>query len=107
MIDHKHYAYRVFWSNEDSEYVGVCAEFPGLSCLEDEPDKALNGIIEVVGHAVHLMVEDGNSPPEPLNNRQYSGRFHVRVTPEIHKNLVIEAAEQGVSLNRHISAKLS
>lgn len=107
MTDPTHYAYRVFWSDEDSEYVGLCAEFPGLSFLEDRPDKALNGIIEVVGHAIEILQEDGKPLPEPLNSRQYSGRFHVRVTPEIHRNLVIEAAEQGVSLNRHVSAKLA
>ncbi len=29
------YTYRVTWSEEDQEYVGLCAEFPGLSWLEE------------------------------------------------------------------------
>ena len=32
-ITHKHYTYRVTWSVEDNEYVGLCAEFPSLSWL--------------------------------------------------------------------------
>lgn len=29
--DRDHYTYRVNWSGEDGEYVGLCAEFPSLS----------------------------------------------------------------------------
>lgn len=34
-----HYAYRLLWSTEDSEYVGLCAEFPSLSWLVPGPDR--------------------------------------------------------------------
>ncbi len=30
----------------------------------------------------------------------------VRIPPELHRNLVIDAHEQGISLNRLVSAKL-
>ena len=30
----KLYTYRVLWSEEDAEFVGLCAEFPSLSWLE-------------------------------------------------------------------------
>ncbi len=32
-IKNDHYTYRVTWSSEDKEYVGLCAEFPSLSWL--------------------------------------------------------------------------
>jgi predicted RNase H-like HicB family nuclease len=38
-----HYTYRVTWSAEDGEYVGLCAEFPSLSWLADTPENALRG----------------------------------------------------------------
>lgn len=28
MEKHEHYTYRITWSAEDSEYVGLCTEFP-------------------------------------------------------------------------------
>lgn len=31
MVNYEHYTYRVTWSAEDEEYVGLCAEFPSLS----------------------------------------------------------------------------
>jgi len=49
----------------------------------------------------------GEPVPEPLSERRYSGRFLVRVPPALHRALVTEAAEQGVSLNRLVSARLA
>ena len=51
--------YRVFWSDEDEEYVGLCAEFGTLSHLDDTPERALTGIRELVSHAVQMNLEDG------------------------------------------------
>ncbi len=38
-----HYTYRVTWSAEDEEFVGLCAEFPSLSWLAGSRDEALGG----------------------------------------------------------------
>ena len=38
------YTYRVTWSEEDQEHVGLCAEFPSLSWLAASTGEALNGI---------------------------------------------------------------
>jgi predicted RNase H-like HicB family nuclease len=37
------YTYRVTWSEDDNEYVALCAEFPGLSWLALTPEAALKG----------------------------------------------------------------
>ena len=44
---------------------------------------------------------------EPISTRSFSGNFMVRVPPEVHRLLVIQAAESGVSLNRLVSSKLA
>lgn len=101
------YTYRVTWSEEDGEYVGLCAEFPGLSWLEQTPEAALSGIRQVVSEAVSDMISNNELVPEPLATKRFSGKFMVRVPPDVHRMLAIEAAEAGVSLNRLASAKLS
>ena len=101
------YTYRVTWSEEDKEYVGLCAEFPSLSWLATTPETALKGIRNVVATVVQDMRANGERIPEPIAHKQYSGKFVVRVPPEVHRRLVLEAAEGGVSLNRLASAKLS
>jgi predicted HicB family RNase H-like nuclease len=101
------YTYRVTWSEEDNEYVGLCAEFPSLSWLEPSPEKALAGIRKVVKEAVADLKKSRQSVPEPISTRAYSGKFMVRVPPEVHRMLAIKAAESGVSINRLVSSKLS
>lgn len=63
-----HYTYRVTWSAEDGEHVGLCAEFPSLSWLARTPEAALKGIRRVVAEAV------------AENN--YSGEFCVWIPPQ-------------------------
>ena len=102
-----HYTYRITWSPEDGEHLGRCAEFPSLSWLAPTPGEALSGIRKVVSDVLADMETNGETPPEPLADRTYSGRFVVRVPPETHRDLVIKAAEEGVSLNRLVSARLA
>jgi predicted HicB family RNase H-like nuclease len=101
------YTYRVTWSEEDGEYVGLCAEFPSLSWLADTQEAALTGIRDTVQQVIQDMQSNGEPVPQPLATRRYSGKFTVRVPPEVHRKLQIQAAESRVSFNRLISAKLS
>lgn len=103
----KHYTYRVTWSPEDGEHVGLCAEFPSLSWLAKTPEAALKGISKVVADVVADMQANGEPVPEAMAEKHYSGEFRVRIPPQLHRNLALMAAEQGVSLNRLASAKLA
>jgi len=101
------YTYRVIWSEDDQEYVGLCTEFPSLSWLGKTPELALTGIREVIEGVTKDMRAAGEEIPEPISGKRYSGKFMVRVPPEVHRNLAIQAAESGVSLNRIAGSKLS
>jgi len=101
------YTYRVTWSEENNEYVGLCVEFPSLSWLEASPEEALKGIRHVVAEVMADLEANGEPVPEPLALRKYSGKFMLRIPPELHRRLSIEAAEAGISLNRLASDKLS
>ncbi len=106
-LKNDHYTYRVTWSRDDEEYVGLCAEFPSLSWLEKSPEGALKGIRNIVAEVVKDMKSEKETIPEPIAVRPYSGKFMVRVPPDVHRNLALQAAEAGVSLNRLASTKLS
>ncbi|MFZ1985886.1 MAG: toxin-antitoxin system HicB family antitoxin [Desulfatitalea sp.] len=101
------YTYRVTWSEDDNEYVGLCAEFPSLSWLADTPENALKGIRNLVVDVLVDMGETDEPIPEPIASKHFSGKFMVRVPPEVHRKLAIQAAESGISLNRIASSKLS
>ncbi len=106
-LKNDHYTYRVTWSEDDKEYVGLCAEFPSLSWLAKTPESALKGIRNIVGDIIEDMKTNKESIPDPISIKNYSGKFMVRVPPDVHRDLAIKAAEAGVSLNRLASSKLS
>ena len=65
------YTYRVTWSKEDNEYIGLCAEFPGLSWLARTQEAASAGIRDVVKQVIQDMQSSGEPIPQPLATRRY------------------------------------
>jgi predicted HicB family RNase H-like nuclease len=53
------------------------------------------------------MIANGETLPEAIAERPHSGKFQVRIPPELHRRLAIEAAEENVSLNRYVNNKLA
>ena len=66
-MDAKFYTYRVFWSEEDEECVGLCVEFPGLSWLDENQQTAFSGIIELVQTCINDLEVNNEPPPTPLS----------------------------------------
>ncbi len=107
MLKNDRYTYRITWSEEDQEYVGLCSEFPSLSWLEKNQEDALAGIRKMVADVVKEMKASNETPPEPIASKRFSGKFMVRIPPELHRKLALEAQEEGISLNRLASDRLS
>jgi len=106
-VSTNHYTYQVSWSPEDGEYVGTVAEFPSLSWLDADERAVFAGIRRLVDDVVAQMVAEGSPLPSSLADRNYSGKFVVRVTPARHRALAIKAAQSGVSMNRLVSDTLA
>ena len=102
-----HYTYRISWSASDDEYVATCAEFPSLSWLDKDQAEALKGIRQLVQKIVLDLQANGETVPVPIAEQDFSGKFLVRLPPELHRRLALEAAESGISLNRLVSFKLA
>ena len=106
-VDGSHYSYRVTWSTEDDEFVATCLEFPSLSWLAPSQTEAIQGLVAVVSDVIADMAEQGEIIPTPFAERTYSGTFNVRIGEGLHRNLVVHAAEDGLSLNQYVVKKLS
>ena len=107
MVNIEHYTYRITWSAEDDEFVGLCAEFPSLSWLAKERVEALAGITALVADILRDIQANGETPPQPSAEKHYSGKLVLRLPPEQHRRLAINASEEGVSLNRYLCARLA
>ena len=106
-MNSKHFAYRVLWSEKDQKFVGLCAEFPSLAWPDTGQEAALRGIVALVKDTVAAREAGGKKIPSPLSLRNYSGKFQMRTTPQMHRQLALRAAEAGVSLNRFINSRLA
>jgi predicted HicB family RNase H-like nuclease len=53
------------------------------------------------------MKKNHEKIPEPLSSRRFSGKLMVRIPPEVHRRLAMQAEEEKISLNRLISARLA
>jgi predicted HicB family RNase H-like nuclease len=102
-----HYTYRAEWWPEHGEYVSRCIELPWLSRRAPTLQEATAAVERAVNEYIAERKTDGEEAPAPLTERQYSGKFVVRTSPALHARLVIEAAEQNVSMNQWVVQKLS
>lgn len=101
------YMYRIHWSDEEGGFVCTVAELPELRMVSSSSTEALMGLRLLVRQHLESLESSGEEPPVPFADRHYSGHFMVRVPPEVHRRLALEAAEQGVSLNRLVQARLA
>ena len=53
------------------------------------------------------MATNGEDVPQPLSERKYSGTFNVRIGEHLHRDLVIHATEEHMSLNQYVVRKLA
>jgi predicted HicB family RNase H-like nuclease len=100
------YLYSVGWSEEDEAYVARVAEFPSLAAHGDTQEAALREIKKVVRAVLKELAAASGPIPEPYGKRSFSGRLNLRMPEYLHRQLVVEAAQQGVSLNQWINLKL-
>ena len=101
------YTFKTQWLEEDQCHIAQCIEFPSLMAHGKSPEAALKEIQWVVHETLVWMKKEGEKIPEPLSLKKFSGRYPLRISPELHRELALRAAEQGVSLNQYIQIKLA
>ncbi|MBN2653239.1 MAG: type II toxin-antitoxin system HicB family antitoxin [Spirochaetales bacterium] len=100
------YTYRIEWSEEDNVHIARCLEFHSLQAHGQTAEKALHEIEEVVRQTVEWMREENEPLPEPIGMKKFKGNLTLRIPPELHKQLAIKSAEEGISINKFILSRL-
>lgn len=91
----------VEWSEEDNAYIGRC---PGLmlgGVRGSDEIEVYRELCEVVDEWIQIHQTDGKPLPPFTAPKVYSGKFMVRVSPELHERLAIRALVDGDSLNTY------
>lgn len=102
----EHYLYSVGWSEKDETFVARVAEFPSLAAHGDTQEEALREIKDVIRFVLNDLKESSEPIPEPFGKRSFSGRLVLRMPEYMHRQLALEAMQQGISLNQLLNLKL-
>lgn len=95
-MTYKGYVAKIEFDEDNNIFTGMVINtrtvitFSGLSV--DELEKEFHNSVE---DYLQWCKEDGVSPEKP-----YSGKFNVRLTPQMHQEAALKAGMMGISLNR-------
>jgi predicted RNase H-like HicB family nuclease len=97
----------VRYSEEDAGYIAVVPELRGCSAWGKTESAAIRAVKEAAAAWLEAAKANKIAIPTPLDEKQVTGKFALRMPPELHKELVFEAKVRGSSLNQYIVYRLS
>lgn len=103
MIEYKGYFAKVEFDDDADIFHGEVINLRDVITFEGETVEELRQAFrDSIDDYLNFCAERGEDPEKP-----YSGKFVVRVEPELHKNITIEARKKGKSLNAWVNDALS
>jgi predicted HicB family RNase H-like nuclease len=101
-LSYKGYLGRVEFDAEDGLFVGRIAGINDVIGFHGDTVASLTGAFEeAVEDYLATCQRLGRSPQRP-----YSGRFNVRIPPDLHARAANAAAQKGVSLNQLVETAI-
>lgn len=95
---YKGYQAKVDFDEEDCLIVGELLGITDTICFHaKKPDAVVDTFHQCVDDYLAHCAEIGKEP-----DKTYRGCFNVRVTPELHREADMYAADQGISLNQFV-----
>ncbi|MFC1946945.1 toxin-antitoxin system HicB family antitoxin, partial [Chloroflexota bacterium] len=88
-------------------YVAELEDLPGCITEGETLEEVFGRINDARIAWIEVAYEDGQSIPEPRNERAYSGKFMIRIPKNLHRILAEQADKEGVSLNQYATTILS
>lgn len=104
-----HYNYLVYpISNGDkTAYKAIIPAFNNSVIFGENMDELLEGIYFLIESEIEYMKKKKMKVPTPDANKKFSGKIALRINPELHEKLILEAKANQTSLNKYIEEKLS
>ena len=96
----------VEWSEEDQNYVGSSPGFLGPCCHGKDETQVYKKLCKIIEEWVDIYTKDKRPLPEAFTDKQFSGKFVLRVDKGLHKALAIKATQAGESMNTFCSRQL-
>lgn len=95
MMEYKGYFAKVIFDDDADIFHGEVINLRDVITFEGESVNELKQAFkDSVDDYLDFCAERGEEPEKP-----YSGKFIVRIEPELHKNIATQARKKGISLN--------
>lgn len=92
---------------DEGGFVAEIRELPGCLAQGETLGETYEEIEQVRKAWIEVAYEDGVEIPLPRIEQEYSGRFLARIPKSLHRRLVEQSSEDGISLNQYVTAILS
>jgi predicted RNase H-like HicB family nuclease len=96
------YQINLRFDQRDNIYVAFVPELANCHSHGETPFEALEMIQEAIDLWIQAASENDIPIPKPINQREFSGRFLLRTSPNLHKALASEALKHGKSMNEFV-----
>jgi len=103
MLKYKNYLGMVEYDAEAKIFTGEVIGIRSVITFEGRsPEEIERAFREAIDLYLEMCAEDGVKPDKP-----YSGRFNLRIDPELHREIALRAAQERKSLNEWVSEALN
>ena len=97
-MEYKGYRALITYDKEDATLIGeVIGLNDSLNFHGNSVQELENSFHRSIDNYIDLCQEIGKQP-----EKEYKGNFNIRIAPELHRQLSLEAAAQHITLNRYI-----
>lgn len=93
--------------SEEGGYVISIPELPGCISTGETMEGAMANIEDAKREWINAAMEDEMDIPEPEQLDDYSGQFKLRIPKSLHRQLAIQSAREGISMNQYCVYLLS
>ncbi len=95
------------FEDESGDWIAHFVERPEVSAFAKTLEDALHELAAAWEGVKQIYIDDGEPVPVAPSRKEYSGQFNVRIDRRLHRDLAVEAAQAGVSLNALVAQKLA
>ena len=95
------YNIKVASDKSDNDYIAYIEEIPECSAFGSTPEQAIKELKIAYQLWQETSEEKGYPIPRPLNLKDYSGKFVLRLPKSLHKQLAEKAVSENISLNQY------
>lgn len=93
--------------DEEGDFLAYFVELPNVSAFASTPEAALHEL-KIAWDGIKASYQKHDEPiPVAPTKKEYSGQFNIRIDKRVHRELAVEAALCGLSLNALVAQKLA